>query len=144
LLEFLFQAITEDLTKNEKELSDVEDDILNLSGGLEESSLNADVVSLRNRLSRTRTLARENADQLQNLQSLWAQLEKYEQWNEAKTAQLRGYECIYYDRLPLVVSELQVTLLCTILLHMKNAAVGRSSTVHHYQFIYNIYRLFRL
>jgi hypothetical protein len=123
-MEFLFKAITDDLTKNEKELSDVEDDILNLSGGLEEASLNADVVRLRNRLSRMRTLARESADQLQTMQSLWNQLERYEQWNEAKTAQLRGYESIYYDRLPTVVSELQVTWLYATLLNLENAVVA--------------------
>jgi predicted nuclease with TOPRIM domain len=106
-----FKTITEDLSKNEKELSDVEDDILNLSGGLEESSLNADVVTLRDRLSRLRTKARERADQLQTMQSLWNQLEKYEQWSEAKTVQLKGYECLYYDTLSTVVSELQVILL---------------------------------
>jgi hypothetical protein len=96
-------------------LSDIESVILNLAGSLGEPSLNTEVATLRNRLSTIKTQARVGADQLHTVQSLWNQLEKLEQWNETKTAEMKEFECISHEQLSTIVGELQVSLLCRLI-----------------------------
>jgi hypothetical protein len=91
-------------------LDDIEQTISILAGSLEASSMTADVVALRELLSKVRNEGQEAVQQLKTTMFYWNELQQYDEWNNAKMVELKANEHMYFDKISSYLSDLQVIL----------------------------------